>query len=162
MPARQEAASSSESGPTKTVQFSIFLANKPSMLAKVCHRIYEERVNIRAISLMDSSEHGVLRLVADDPAAVREALKSMDVAIAETEVLLMTMPNRPGAFAAVFESLSQNHVEVQYAYVTAGAPNGKTIGVFRCSDMAKAEKLLEGKKPKRKAPATARSKRGRG
>ena len=142
-------------GLTTATQFSVFLINKPGILARVCHRIAEDKVNVVAMSMMDSTEHGVLRLVVEHPDAVRAGLSSLDVSTTETTVLLATLPNRPGALADVVERLAAGRVNVNYAYATTGAPNGKTTGVFRVSDMKKAMNLLGERKPRR-PPATAR------
>jgi hypothetical protein len=137
-------------------QFSIFLINKPGILARVCQKLAEDKINIVAMSMMDSTEHGVLRLVAEDPDKARASLQPLEVTMAETTVLLATMPNRPGSLADMVARLSSGRVNVNYAYVTSGARNGRTIGVFRVSDHAKAMRVLEERQAKRKEPATAR------
>ncbi len=146
------------SGTTRTeTQFSVFLANKPNILARVCQKLAEDKINIVALSMMDASEHGVLRLVVADPARARQSLASLNVPTAETTVLLATLPNRPGALADVVERLASNHISVSYAYCTTGAPGGKTLGVFRVSDLKKAAQVLDERKPRRKIAATART-----
>jgi hypothetical protein len=140
------------------VQFSIFLANKPQTLARVCQQLADDKVNIIAMRMMDSSEHGVLRLVATNAAEARTSLSRMDVPTAETQVLMATLPNKPGALADVVERLSTAHVSVNYAYCTAGAPGGKTVGVFRVSDIKKAGKVLEERQPRRKMATKPKTK----
>jgi hypothetical protein len=138
-------------GTTKTdTQFSVFLANKPNILARVCQQLADDKVNIRALSMMDASEHGVLRLVVENPDDARRTLEGLNVAHTETTVLLATLPNRPGAMADVVERLASNHVSVNYAYCTSGAPGGQTIGVFRVSDLKKAVQVLAERHPRRK------------
>ena len=145
-----------ENGTTRTdTQFSIFLANKPKVLAQICQQLAEERINILALSMMDASEHGVLRLVATDPERTRASLAALNLPTAETTVLMATLPNHPGAMADVVERLSDNHISVNYAYCTSGAPGGKTVGVFRVSDLKKATKVLAERKPRRKTAATS-------
>ncbi len=142
-------------------QFSVFLVNKPGILARVCHHLAESKINILALSMMDSTEHGVLRLVATDASKCREALGSLDLPTTETPVMLATMPNRPGALADVVERLSIGRINVNYAYCTTGSANGKTIGIFRVSDMKKAQKVLSERKPVRKEATVLRT-TGRG
>lgn len=144
-------------GTRSETQFSVFLANKPKILAQVCHRLADDKINIVALSMMDASEHGVLRLVVADPARARESLAAVNVPTAETTVLVTMLPNRPGAMADVVERLANAHISVHYAYCTTGAPGGKTTGVFRVSDFAKATQVLSERKPRRKAAATART-----
>jgi hypothetical protein len=144
-------------GTHTATQFSVFLANKPKLLSQVCKQLATDKVNIVAMSMMDASEHGVLRLVVEDPDAARHSLATVNVPMAETSVLMATLPNRPGALADVVEKLASNAISVNYAYCTAGAVGGKTIGVFRVSDMKKAMQLLSDKKPRRRGEATART-----
>lgn len=142
-----------ENGLGTGTQFSVFLANKPTVLAQVCQQLADEKINILALSMMDSTEHGVLRLVAAEPKRVRETLAALNVPTAEATVLTMTLPNRPGAMADVVERLSVSHVTVNYAYCTTGVRNGKALGIFCVSDIKKAEKVLGERRPRRKTPA---------
>jgi hypothetical protein len=132
-------------------QLSVFLVNKPGVLANVCQRLADEKINIVGMSMMDSTEHGVLRLVAEDAPRARHALTALDVPTTEQEVLLATLPNRPGALADVVERLAAAHISVHYAYVTTGVPGGKTLGIFKVSDHHKAVKTLSERTPRRKA-----------
>jgi hypothetical protein len=135
-------------------QFSVFLVNKPGILAQVCQRLADDHVNILALSMMDSTEHGVLRMVVEDPVRARHSLAELDVPTTESQVLVATLPNRPGSLADVVERLSLAHVNVNYAYCTTGAPGGKSMGVFRVSDLKKAIGVLGERRPRRKLPAT--------
>ncbi|MBN2445778.1 MAG: amino acid-binding protein [Phycisphaerae bacterium] len=141
---------------TPQTQFSVFLVNKPGMLARLCQHLASDKVNVVAMSMMDSTEHGVLRVVAENPDAMRTSLATLDLPVAETTVLLASVPNRPGGLADVVERLASAHITVNYAYLTTGARNGKTFGVFRVSDARKAEKILGERRPKRKLPTSAR------
>lgn len=131
-------------------QFTVFLVNKPGVLAHVCQRLADDRLNITAMSMMDSTEHGVLRLVVEEPERARRTLSSLDLPTTETSVLLVTLPNRPGAISDVLERLAAAHINVNYAYCTTGARGGKTLGIFRVSDPQKASRLLAERKPRRK------------
>jgi len=123
-------------------QFSIFLVNKPGVLAQVCRQLAAARVNILAMTMTDSSEHGVLRLVASEPERVRSALSTLNLPTTETDVLVVEMANRPGAMADICGRLAEAHVNISYAYCTTGARGGKTRGVFKVADTAKAMKVL--------------------
>lgn len=144
-------------GTRTQTQFSVFLANKPNVLAQVCQQLARDKVNIVALSMMDASEHGVLRLVAEDPDRARQSLAAVNVPTAETTVLVTMLPNKPGAMADVVERLAVNHIGVSYAYCTAGARAGKATGVFHVSDFRKASQVLEERRPQRKTAATART-----
>jgi len=124
-------------------QFSIFLINKPGILAQVLNALAEKKVNVVAMTMMDSVEHGVLRLVTTQPDYTRDILKKINMQINESEVLCVTLGNKPGALAEVATLLSKAHININYCYVTAGARGGKTTGVLKVADLPKAIKVLE-------------------
>jgi hypothetical protein len=124
-------------------QFSVFLVNKPGVLAQVTGALAKAKVNVVAMTLVDSQEHGVLRLVSSDVTAAREVLGKLNLPMTETEVLCLDLPNNPGSLADVATLFGQNHVNINYAYCTSGAPGGRTTGVFKVADPKKAEKLLK-------------------
>ena len=123
-------------------QFSVFLVNKPGVLAQVTSALAGAKVNLVAVTLVDSQEHGVLRLVAEKADQARGVLKRLNLPMTETEVICVDLPNRPGALADVATLLGKNHININYAYVTSGAPGGRTTGVFKVADQAKALHLL--------------------
>jgi len=124
-------------------QFSIFLVNKPGVLAAVTSELSKSKVNLIALTLMDSMEHGVLRMVCDKPDAARELLGRTHDRWTETDVLVLELKNVPGAFASVAQKLADEHINISYAYATAGASHGRTTAVFKVADMKKARKVLE-------------------
>jgi hypothetical protein len=125
------------------IQFSVMLANKPGVLATVCRHLAQEKVNIVALTMMDSTEHGVLRLVSEQPEKCREVLIKLNLPVTETKVLLTPLANRPGAIAEVAEKLSAEHINISYAYCTMGIKGGKALGVFKVANLKKAQKVLE-------------------
>jgi hypothetical protein len=124
-------------------QFSIFLVNKPGVLAAVTSALAKAKVNIIALTLMDSMEHGVLRVVCDHAEATREVLGRTHDRWTETDVLVLELPNEPGAFAKIAGKLAEAHINISYAYSTGGAHGGRTTAVFKVADMKKAQKVLE-------------------
>jgi hypothetical protein len=94
------------------------------------------------MTLVDSSEHGVLRFVCDAPDKAREVLKTKNDYWTETEVLVIQLQNRPGVLASVAQELADAHVNISYAYTSGGGPGGKTTCVFKVADIKKALKLL--------------------
>ena len=124
-------------------QFSIFMVNKPGVLAQVLGEFASAKINITAVTMMDSAEHGVMRIVFSGVKKATEILKKLDVSYSETDVLCVNLANKSGAFADVAEKLSKSHVNISYAYCTAGAKGGKTTGVFKVADVKKAMRLLE-------------------
>ena len=123
-------------------QYSIFLVNKPGVLAQVTRQLAQAKANVLAMTMMDSSEHGVLRLVAADAHKARSALGELNLPTTETDVLLVEMSNRPGALADVCSRLAEAHINISYAYCTTGARGGRTLGVFKVADTKKAMRIL--------------------
>ena len=144
-------------------QFSIFMVNKPGILAQLLNVLAAEKVNIVAMTMMDSVEHGVMRLVGSGTAKIRDLLQKQNVQFSETQVLCANLPNHAGAFADLTNKLSQAHINISYAYCTAGARGGRTTAVLKVADVKKAMKVLEGhaditnkktKKSVRRSPAS--------
>lgn len=141
-------------------QFSVFLVNKPGVLAQVTGALAKAKLNVVAMTLVDSQEHGVLRLVFDAADAARKVLAGLNLPMTETEVLCLDLSNRPGALADVATLLGEHHININYAYCTSGAPGGRTTGIFKVADVKKAQHVL---KPagKQKEPASTRRASGR-
>ncbi len=127
-----------------TKQISVFLENKPGRLANVLLALAREKLNITALTVMDSHEHSVLRFVPDDAERTRQALKNLSIPTAETDVLVVELRNQPGELAHVCEVLGSEHINIEYAYCSAGGRNGRTVGIFKVSNPAKAARLIGG------------------
>jgi len=123
-------------------QVSVFLENKPGRLAKVLSALARDKVNVTALSVMDSHEHSVLRVVTNDLPKTSQVLKSMSIPHAETEVVLVELKNQPGALAHVCEVLAGEHVNIDYAYCSSGGRNGRVLGIFKVSNTEKALRAL--------------------
>jgi hypothetical protein len=127
-----------------TKQVSVFLENKPGRLANVLSALAREKVNITALTVMDSHEHSVLRMVTNDLAKTLQVLNGLGTRHAEADVLVVELRNQPGALAHVCELLGAEHINIEYAYCSAGGRNGKALGVFKVSNTDKAMKVLSG------------------
>src|SRR5207249_1151908 len=101
-----------------TKQVTVFLENKPGRLANVLSALSREKVNITALSVMDSHEHSVLRMVPDDLNKTRKALKAVNTPFAEVDVLVVEIRNQPGALASICEQLAAEHLNIEYTYLS--------------------------------------------
>ncbi|MGQ9651326.1 MAG: ACT domain-containing protein [Phycisphaerae bacterium] len=131
-------------------QFSLFMVNKPGVLAQVAQQLAQAKINVLAMTVMDSSEHGVLRLVTADVDRTRAALRKLNLPTTETEVLMVEMPNRPGALADICMRFAHAHINISYAYCTTGGAGGKARAVFKLADTRKGLKVLSKPEPKRR------------
>jgi hypothetical protein len=123
-------------------QLSIILDNKPGRVAQVVSALAKEKIDITAVTLADHRNQHVLRLLTDNLAATAAAVQALNLPCEEQEVMLVEMRNQPGALAQVMEDLAEEHITIDYAYLAAGERNGRSIGVFKVSNLAKAQKLL--------------------
>ncbi len=126
-----------------STQFSVFMVNKPGILAQVLGEFAAGKINLVAMTMMDSVEHGVMRVVFTKPEPAREVLTKLNLPFSETQVLCVSLNNKSGELATLAEKLAKNHINITYAYCTAGAKGGKTTGVFKVADVKKATKILE-------------------
>ena len=139
-----------------TSQFSIFMVNKPGVLAQVLGEFARVKVNVVAMTVMDSVEHGVLRVVFESSKKAKEVLTNLNMPYNETDVLCLNLTNKSGALATVAEKLAKNHINISYAYCTAGAKGGRTTGVLKVADVNKAMRILqEGQQNKNGKPQVA-------
>lgn len=131
-------------------QFSIFMINKPGILSKLLTEFASAKLNLLAMTMMDSAEHGVMRAVFLRTTQARDILKKLNMSFSETDVLCVTLDNKSGALADLTEKLARSHINISYAYCTAGARGGRTTGIIKVADVKKATKLLQGATPKKK------------
>ena len=129
-------------------QFSVFMVNKPGVLGQLFDKIAAAKINIIALTVMDSVEHGVLRIVATSHEKMQKVLAQLNVQYSEAAVLCVNLPNKSGAFADVANKLAHAHINISYAYCTAGARGGRTTSILKVADVKKAMKILESKTPK--------------
>jgi len=144
-------------------QFSIFMVNKPGVLAQVLGQFARAKINIIAMTMVDSAEHGVMRVVFGNSDKGRDALSKLSMEYSETDILCVNLTNRAGALAGVVEKLATNHINISYAYCTAGAKGGRTTGVLKVADVKKAMRILErnGKKSSKSQPVVRRARNSR-
>lgn len=129
-------------------QFSIFMVNKPGILAQVLGEFAKAKMNIIAMTMVDADEHGVMRVVFGSQEKARDVVTHLSLPFNETDVLCVNLANRVGAFAEVAVKLAKNHINISYAYCTAGAKGGRTIGVLKVADVKKAMHVLKSTKIK--------------
>jgi hypothetical protein len=125
-----------------TKQISVFLENKKGRLAELTRLLWEKGINIRAMSLADTVDFGVVRLIVKDPAACLEALREQGFAAQETDVLAVQIPDVPGSLHEVVELLDRQGINIEYMYTFFGRTGEKAIVVFKGDDAAKAAGAL--------------------
>jgi len=123
-------------------EVTAYLENKPGRLAKICSALAHEKLDIRALSVMDSADRSVLRFVTDDQEPTKRVLNSLGVEFTTADVLAVTMDNRPGALARLLERLAEEHINIEYAYASSSTAPGKSLGIFHTSNSKRALQVL--------------------
>lgn len=123
-------------------QISIFLENTPGRLVEVT-RIFEAgRINIRALSLADTSDFGILRLIVSDSEKAKQLLKQNGFTVRITEVVAVEVEDKPGGLHRILEELAKARVNVEYMYAFVRQSGQNAIMIFRFDDAARACELL--------------------
>lgn len=127
----------------KVEQISVFLENKAGRLAEVTKVLGEAGVNIRALSLADTTDFGILRLIVDQYDKAREVLKQHGFTVGKTEVVAVEVPDRPGGLASVLKILSDSNINVEYMYAFVQHSGKNAVIIFRFDDLERAIELLQ-------------------
>ena len=124
-------------------QISMFLENKPGQLSAVCRDLAEAGVNIATLSLADTSDFGIVRMIVDDHEKAKAVLAEKGHVANVREVIAVCVPDRPGGMAEVMQVLDQAGANIEYSYAFAFHKGEKAVLVFRFDDNAKAESALK-------------------
>ena len=125
-------------------QVSIFLENKSGRLYEVCKCLAEAGVNIRALSIAETADYGVLRLIVNDPDAALRAVSGGGFTVSETEVIAVEVPDEPGGLAGVLAPLHEANVNIEYIYSFVEKSGSSAIVVFRVEQLDEAIRALQG------------------
>ena len=124
-------------------QLSVFVENKPGRLAAVIDALGKNNINMSALSLADTSEYGILRIIVENPEAAAEILKEIGVIVKVTKVLAISMDDTPGGLSKILDVFLKNEINVDYMYAFVGKTANKAVMVVKVSDVKKAEEALE-------------------
>jgi hypothetical protein len=128
----------------KVKQISVFLENRRGRLAEVTRVLGENELNIRALSLADTSDFGVLRMIIDHPDKAYMVLKENHYTVRETDVVALEVADQPGGLAGVLQSLNEQDVNVEYLYAFPERESvDKAIMIFKFDDVDNAIEALQ-------------------
>jgi hypothetical protein len=130
----------------KVEQISVFLENKLGALAEVTRILGESGVNIRALSLADTKDFGILRLIVNDNEKAKEVLGPRGFTVRKTEVVAVEVPDRPGGLAEIMKVLSEAKINVEYLYAFVQQSGENAIIIFRFDETDRAIAALSQKK----------------
>jgi hypothetical protein len=125
-------------------QLSLFLENRPGQLRVPCKVLGDAGIDILTMSLADTQQFGILRLVVKDWQKAKQALEGAGIVVNVTEVVAIDVPDKPGGLASVLEAFEKARLGVEYMYaLDAGRERGRFATlIFRLGDPEKAAKLL--------------------
>ena len=127
-----------------TTQLAVFLENRPGALARVCEALAKAGINIHALTVSDSVDHSVIRMIVSDPTKALMMLGERGVLAFENDVLCIDAANEMGVLGKIADALSRAEVNIEYAYFATGGTAPKGIIVLRASDVEKARRALSG------------------
>ena len=116
-------------------QLSIFLDNRPGMLARMCQALAHEGINIAALSISDTVDHVVVRIVVTESQKAATILQRLHAPVQEREVVVLDLPNQPGMLAKIAEQLAEAGINIEYAYCTSSSSQKMGSMVLRTSDI---------------------------
>ena len=122
-------------------QLSVFLENKSGRITEVLEALGEENIRITALSIADTAEFGILRLIVSDPEKARDVLKRSKFTVNITDVISVMAPNEARHYARVLKILSDLDISVEYTY--AYSVGAKSIIILRCSNTTEAIQALK-------------------
>jgi hypothetical protein len=123
-------------------QLALFLANKPGTLAAVCDALADEKINIFGLTISDTVDHAVVRMVVSDYKKALSIFEERGTLVIENEVLMLEHDNKPGTLSKIAKKLAAEDVNIEYAYLATAPSAEKGVLIFRPDDLKKAFEIL--------------------
>lgn len=124
-------------------QISVFLENRAGQLAEITDVLAKKGIDLRAINIAETSDYGVLRLIADKPQEAATTLLEQGFILSMTPVVAVSVPDQPGGLAKVLDVLAKENIDVEYMYSVFGQVEGLAHMVFRVADTDKLISVLK-------------------
>ena len=126
-------------------QLSIFLENRTGQLAEITSVLAQNNIDLRALHISETADYGVLRLIASEWERAEQILKGSQVLVSTSDVISVSVPDKPGGLSSLLSVLAAEDVDVSYMYSVFGKTNGGANMVFKVADVEKVEKILTDK-----------------
>ncbi len=124
-------------------QIAVFLENKSGRLAEITAILADNGINIRALSVADTADFGILRLIVDKVELAKQVLKANGFTVGKTNVLAVEVPDRTGGLATVLKSIEAAQLNVEYMYAFVNKTGENAVLIFRFEEMDKAIASLQ-------------------
>ena len=123
-------------------QLAVFIANKPGTLVEVCEALAGDRVNIYGLTISDTVDHAVVRMVVSDTRKALAIFESRGTLVVETEVIMIENENKPGSLSRIAKALASHKINIEYAYLASMPTAKKGLLILRVQDPRKVLKIL--------------------
>ena len=123
-------------------QISIFIENRKNALSELTNVLAEHKINIRTLSIADTSDFGIARIIVDNPEQVQAALERSHYIVKATPVIAVAIPDQAGSLNRILKILADNNRNVEYMYGFTGNKNTAYM-IIRCTDVSETERILE-------------------
>ena len=116
-------------------QLAVFMDNRPGMLAHTCNALAKAKINIIALSILDTVDHAIVRMIVDKTKEAEQVLAGMHAMVQRRDVVFMDVPNDVGELAKIAERLAEAGINLEYAYCTASTEHSAGTIVLRTNDL---------------------------
>lgn len=123
-------------------QLSIFLENRAGQLAEITSILSDNNIDLRALHISETSDYGVLRLIASEWELAQKLLREQGVVVDTSSVIAVSVPDKPGGLSGLLTVLSDANIDISYMYSVFGKANGGANMVFKVADVDGVEKIL--------------------
>ena len=124
-------------------QVSVFVENTPGSASDIIDTLSKEGINIRALAIADTSEYGIMRLIADDPDRAKAVLLDRGIMVKRTRVFAVPLEDKPGGLAEILHILKNESISVEYMYAFVGKNHGKAVVVIKTDNTELTEDVLK-------------------
>lgn len=124
-------------------QISVFVENKPGRMAAIMKALADNNIDISALSIADTTDFGVLRMIVADADKAKQVLRDAGVVVKTTDVLAVSMEDKPGGLAAILNVINDGETTIDYMYAFAGRGKAGAMVVIKANNPEKAIELLE-------------------
>ena len=123
-------------------QISVFVENKPGRLAEFIDILSEHKIDMRAMSIAETQDFGILRIIVDNPEKAAEVIQNAHYVFSVTPVLAVAIPDEPGSLSEILHTLANHDISLEYTYAFITRQEKVAYMVFRVADNGKATKVL--------------------